>query len=93
MLTKYIVNTNDLTLTTDVAEEPVTLIEMKTHLRVDHSDEDDLIGNLIQAAREHVENETQTAMVERVYRADLPDFWSALRLPLRPLQEIVRVKY
>ena len=36
--------------------EPVTLEEARLHLRVDHTDEDALIGSLIIAARELAEH-------------------------------------
>ena len=38
--------------------EPITLEEAKLFLRIDHAEEDDLLHDLIKAAREHVENET-----------------------------------
>lgn len=74
--------------------EPVTLAEAKLHLRVDHDDEDTLIGMLIKVARQQAEQRTgrrygiQTW--ERSYDAFPP--W-ALMLPDPPLVEIVSVKY
>ena len=47
--------------------EPVTLEEARLHLRVDHTDEDALIGSLIIAARELAEHETG-----RVFSTDWP---------------------
>ena len=47
--------------------EPVTLEEARLHLRVDHTDEDALIGSIILAARELAEHETG-----RVFSTDWP---------------------
>lgn len=57
-----------LTLLTAPAAEPVSLAEAKAHLRVEHSDDDTLIGALIVAAREAVESRTGRALVTRTYR-------------------------
>jgi len=50
----------------DAADEPVTLIEAKSYLRVDYATDDDLIEILIAAAREAAEDETGKAIVGRV---------------------------
>ena len=54
----------------DPAVEPVTLLEMKRHLRCydDVTVEDDDITGLIQAAREWVEDYTGRALVDQVWR-------------------------
>ncbi len=54
--------------------EPVTLAEMKTHMRVTHDSEDALIGNLIKAAREEVEQAAGLALIAQGWRLYL-DCW------------------
>lgn len=59
---------------TPPAGEPVTLAEMKTHMRVTHDSEDSLINNLIKAAREEVEQATGLALISQVWRLYLDDW-------------------
>lgn len=47
--------------------EPVTLIEAKQHLRIEHSDDDDLITALISAARQHAETFTDRAFMPQTW--------------------------
>lgn len=54
---------------TQPEEEPVTLAEVKEHLRVDGSDEDTLISGYISAARESLENECRRALVRQQWVA------------------------
>ena len=43
-------------ITSEPATEPVSLAEAKLYLRVDSSDEDDLITSMIVSARQMIEN-------------------------------------
>lgn len=57
------------------ASEPLTLDEVSQHLRVDIQDDNELITNLIVAAREHVEKVTARSFVNRtldLYRDQFP---------------------
>lgn len=56
------------------AEEPLTLAEAKAHLRVDASNEDDLIAALIVAARELAETRQRRALVTQTWDLTL-DRW------------------
>ncbi|PLX39058.1 MAG: hypothetical protein C0606_00490 [Hyphomicrobiales bacterium] len=77
-------------LITPPASEPVSLAEAKAHLRIDASDEDDLIASLIAAARRHVELETRRVLITQGWRVYF-DGWAStaqLALPLAPLVSV-----
>ncbi len=57
--------------TVDPLGEPVTLVEAKAHLRIDHASEDDLLAGLIRAARDEVEAATGIAMIGQHWRLTL----------------------
>ncbi len=65
------------------AVEPLTLAEVKRWLRVDHADDDGLIGSLIKGARERIEARTGRAVIAQPWRIVL-DRWpeaDSLRFP------------
>src|SRR5690242_15021463 len=72
------------------AVEPVTLVEAKAYLRVEHDDDDDVIAALIAGARVHVEVQTRRALITQSWRI-VRDAWpedgriAVLPAPLRAL--------
>jgi uncharacterized phiE125 gp8 family phage protein len=82
-------------IATGPAFEPVTLVEAKAQLRVDHNDEDALIESLISVARRKVESETGRLLA--VQTVDVYyDEWPAegyVPLPLHPAASVTHVKY
>ena len=61
---------------TPPAGEPLTLAEVKAHLRLDGSAEDGLLASLITTARTHLERETGLVLMAsgfRLYLDDWPD--------------------
>ncbi|NTE57208.1 hypothetical protein G6M78_19270 [Agrobacterium tumefaciens] len=54
--------------------EPLTLAEVKAHLRLDGSDEDALLAALIRTAREHLERVTGLCLLRQTWRLYL-DQW------------------
>lgn len=81
-----------LELITPPAEEPVTLAELKTHLRVTHADEDALVLSFARAARHAVEARYGLAIVTQSWRwrLDRPPA-GAIRLPRSPLTAVASV--
>ena len=83
----------DLEQTIAPLAEPVSLAEAKQHLRVDYDDDDALIATQIAAARGWIEKELNISMVQRTYRAYLPQFADEINLPRPPFASLTSVQY
>lgn len=81
-------------ITTPPASEPVTLAQAKAHLRVDFTDDDALIGVLIQAAREHCEEILGRALMAQTVEAVLDEEpGDVIVLPRPPLISVRSIKF
>lgn len=79
--------------TAEPVTEPVTLADVKAHLRFDGDREDTLLATLIRAARADVEQATGCALMEQDWRLVL-DAWpntNVVALRLHPVQAITAV--
>lgn len=77
------------------ATEPVSLAEVKTHLRVDIADDDAYITRLIQYAREQCEIGARRSFITRTLELRL-ECWPLdgdIEFPLGPLQSVTSVKW
>jgi len=76
-------------------EEPLSLDDVKLHLRVDDDTEDELINSLITTAREYCEGFQRRAYLTQTQELWLDSFPSAgyIKLPLPPLQSVTHIKY
>lgn len=83
------------TLVTDSAVEPVTVTEIRNHLRLTDTLEDSLIDALIVSARKVVEQITRRALINQTWRLYLDDFphQAHIDLPFPPLASVSSVKY
>jgi uncharacterized phiE125 gp8 family phage protein len=81
-----------LMLLSGPAEEPVTLVEARAHLRLDATDEDAMLTAFITAARAVIEGETRRAFVTQHWRLFL-DAWPGreVALPLAPVAAVTAV--
>jgi uncharacterized phiE125 gp8 family phage protein len=81
-------------VSTEPADEPITVAEAKNFLRVFHADEDTLIGDLIREARQHVERLTGRAILtqSRTLTLDIaPSHRRAILLPTYPVSAITSI--
>ena len=88
-------------IVTAAASEPITLAEAKNFLRVDHTDDDDLISALITAARSMCEEYTRrilvTTTIDEYFDQFPKNHWDGhsniLYLSRGPVASISSVKY
>lgn len=75
--------------------EPIALSDVKTELRVDHSDDDILLGYLITAARQRAEDLTLRAFINRTLEEYFGAWPAGNVLPLSyaPLVSVTSVTY
>lgn len=72
--------------------EPITLQQAKDHLKVDVSDDDDLINVLITAARQSAEQYTNRAILTQTVEEFFKCF-EDIRLQRNPVQSVTSVTY
>jgi uncharacterized phiE125 gp8 family phage protein len=85
-----------LSLVTGPASEPLTTAEAKLHARVDDTDDDALIADLISGAREHFEQQTGRQLVSATWKVHLDGFPKGrepIRLPKPPLLTVTSITY
>ena len=83
-----------LQLITPPAEEPVSLIEAKLHLRVEFDEDDTLIASLISAARQAAETLTGRQFTTARWKLVLDGFpRGVIALAKCPVQSVVDVNY
>lgn len=84
-------------LITAPSADPVTLAEAKTHLRVDHSDEDARIASLIKAAVSYLDGRSGIlgrCLVTQTLELVLDQFPTReIELPLGPVASVTFIKY
>lgn len=74
--------------------EPVSLTELKAHLRVDHTDDDLALAGLIKLGRQAVERDTGQALITQTWVLRLDD-WPAQCIELwhPPIQSVSGITY
>jgi uncharacterized phiE125 gp8 family phage protein len=75
--------------------EPVSIAEVRAHMRVTHTEEDALIASLITAARFTVENITRRSLIEQKWKLVIDTFPKErfLRLPHSPTTAVEFIDY
>lgn len=79
-----------LKIETAPASEPITTAEAKSHLRVDSSDDDTIIGNLITVAREVAEKYTNRAFIDQTWHLFLDEWPSKGGRNMRDFSDAVQ---
>lgn len=74
-------------------QEPVSTDELRKYLRIDVSEEDSLLADLIRAARERLELEARVALVRKSGVLYLDSFPSTILLRILPVISVESVKY
>ncbi len=79
--------------TTDAATEPISQSELKTHLRVDHTDEDTYITGIITAARQVAENYCERSFITQTWKLYGSEWPSIIEIPRGKTIAVTSIKY
>lgn len=84
-----------LVISSEPAAALVSTADMKAHLRVDFSDDDDLIDSLVTVATKIAEAITGRAFISQTWKLYADDFGSSdtIKIPKPPLQSITSIEY
>lgn len=82
-----------LTKILDAAVDPVTVDDVKTHLRIDAAAEDAYLAGLITAARLEAENRLQRSLIETTWRVTLDAFPDEIELPMPAILGVTEIRY
>jgi len=83
-----------VTTTDEVGQLPVTLEEVKMHLKITVDEEDELLRNYLRSAFEWATETTRRAIVKRAYLITRDDFpIGTWELPLGRVDSITNIKY
>lgn len=75
------------------AVEPISIIDAKWHLNVEHDDDDPLINRMIGSARAYVEEHTRTRLVRQSWRTFMDYSLQEIDLVPNHVQEVIQVQY
>lgn len=82
-------------IVTQPTSEPVTLTEVKDHLRIDHNDQDVLLIGLLKTARQYLEEVCGRAFMTQTRSAAFKDWpvGDVFHLPFPPVQSVSSIVY
>jgi uncharacterized phiE125 gp8 family phage protein len=78
---------------TDASAEPLLVADVKSDLKIDHSEDDALLARLIKAARLACEGELQRTLIETTWDLTVDFFPSALKLLYPRVMSVSHVKF
>lgn len=92
-----------LTVITAATEEPITVVEAKSHCKIETDEDDGLVAGFIFAAREYVENDTHLKLMAQTLDYTVDDGWpcvyvrgyhrTRIELPVKPVASITSISY
>lgn len=75
------------------AKEPVTVADVKTHLRIDYAGEDAYLSTLIETCRRQAELRLRRSLITTTWMLTLDRFPAVIEFPLAPLQSVDSIAY
>lgn len=81
------------TVTTPPVNEPISLAVLRLHMRIDHTDEDELISTYLTAAREWCEDYTRRSLITQTITLEREGFDGTIELPRGPVVSVDSVSY